>query len=174
MLPQHGANSFNGAPPDAAYFRALRGHGATWVRLSFSKWKSRERDFLFGNLDDYRGLVAEDIATLRATLDQAHAAGLKVVVTPLSLPGARATQLNGDKFDDRLWSERRYWDQAAACWRDLAGALRDHPAIAAYNLLNEPVPEREGGLAEESSPETMRAWYAKQRGSTRDSHPAPS
>jgi len=166
--PRHGANSFNGAPPDAAYFRALRGHGATWVRLGFSKWKSRERDFLFGNLDDYHGLVAQDLTTLRATLDLAHAAGLKVVVTPLSLPGARATQLNGGKFDDRLWSDRRYWEQAAAAWRDLAAALEDHPAVAAYNLLNEPVPEREGGLAEEANPQTMRAWYAKQRGGTRD------
>ena len=58
--PQRGANSFNDAPPDDAYFRALRGYGATWVRLSFSGWNSAEtgREFLFGSLDDYRGLVA--------------------------------------------------------------------------------------------------------------------
>src|SRR5689334_21751804 len=65
--PRHGANCFNESPPDEAYFRALRGHGATWVRLAFSKWKSStgKRDFLFGNLDDYRALVPEDLATLR-------------------------------------------------------------------------------------------------------------
>jgi hypothetical protein len=166
--PQHGANSFNGAPPDVAYFRALHGYGATWVRLVFSKWKSHERDFLFGNLDDYHGLVAEDLEKLRQVLDAAHAAGLKVVVTPLSLPGARWIQQNHNQFDDRLWSDKRFWRQSAAFWRDLAGALKDHPAIAAYNLVNEPVPERKGGLEEHSSPEVMRAWYSKARGSPRD------
>ena len=136
--PQRGANCFNESPPDAGYFRALRGYGATWVRLAFSKWKAaRGRDFLFGPLDDYQsqGLVPEDLATLRTVLDHAHAAGLKVVVTPLSLPGARWIQQNDNKFDDRLWSDRRYWVQSAAAWRDLAAALADHPAIAAYNLV---------------------------------------
>jgi len=168
--PQRGANCFNSGPPDAAYFRALRGYGATWVRLSFSGWKSAEegREFLFGSLDDYHGLVAGDVAIFRAVLDRAQAAGLKVVVTPLSLPGARWIQQNNDQFDDRLWSDKRYWKQSAAFWRDLAAALKDHPAVAAYNLVNEPVPERKGGLEEHAMPEVMRAWYAKARGSPRD------
>jgi hypothetical protein len=168
--PRHGANCFNESPPDARYFRALRGYGATWVRVAFSKWKSTtgQRDFLFGSLDDYRALVPEDLATLRTVLDHAHAAGLKVVVTPLELPGARWVQLNDNKFDDRLWSDARFAPQAAAFWRDLAAALKDHPAIAAYNLINEPVPERRGGLQEHSSAEVMQAWYAKARGTSRD------
>lgn len=168
--PRHGANCFNESPPDQAYFRALRGYGATWVRVAFSKWKSPtgKRDFLFGNLDDYRALVPEDLAILREVLDRAHAAGLKVVVTPLELPGARWVQLNDGQFDDRLWSDARFAPQAAAFWRDLSAALEDHPAIAAYNLVNEPVPERRGGLAEHSSAETMEVWYAKVRGTPRD------
>jgi len=121
--PRRGANCFNETPPDDAYFQALRAYGATWVRLSFSKWKSarRDADFLFGNLDDYRALVREDLATLRATLDRAHAAGLRVVLTPLELPGSRWRQSNGGEFDDRLWSDKRYWQQSAAFWRDLTG-----------------------------------------------------
>lgn len=168
--PRHGANCFNEKPPDEAYFRALRGYGATWVRVAFSKWKSStgKRDFLFGNLDDYRELVPEDLATLRKVLDHAQAAGLKVVVTPLELPGARWVQLNNGQFDDRLWSDARFAPQAAAFWRDLSAALEDHPAIAAYNLVNEPVPERSGGLAEHSSGDTMKAWYEKMRGTPRD------
>lgn len=168
--PRHGSNCFNESPPDAEYFRALRGYGATWVRVAFSKWRSTtgKRDFLFGSLDDYRALVPEDLATLRTVLDHAHAAGLKVVVTPLELPGARWGQLNDGKFDDRLWSDARFASQAAAFWRDLAAALKDHPAIAAYNLLNEPVPERHGGLEEHSAAAVMQAWYAKARGTPRD------
>jgi len=167
--PRRGANGFNETPPDDAWFRALRGYGANWVRLSFSKWKSaRGGDFLSGSLDEYRALVPEDLATLRAALDRAHAAGLKVVVVPLELPGARWTQNNGGEFDDRLWSDRRYWQLSAAFWRDLARALRDHPAIAAYNLVNEPAPERYGGVEEHAAPETLQAWYRTVRGTERD------
>jgi hypothetical protein len=166
---QRGSNCFNEQPPDAEYFRALRGYHATWVRLTFSKWKSaRDGDFLFGSLDDYHSLVPEDLATLRRVLDDAHAAGLRVVLVPLELPGSRWVQQNNGQFDDRLWNERRYWDQAAAFWRDLARALDQHPAIAAYNLINEPVPERRGGLDEHAAPETMQAWYRLARGTTRD------
>jgi hypothetical protein len=167
-VPRRGANCFNEAPPDAAYFQALRAYGATWVRLSFSKWRSaRGRDFL-ADLDEYQSLVREDLDTLRAVLDRAHAAGLRVVLVPLGLPGARWTQQNDGKFDDRLWSDRNYWRQSAAFWRDLAGALRDHPSIAAWNLVNEPAPELRGGLDEHAAPETMRDWYQRMRGTTRD------
>ena len=74
-VPRHGANCFNESPPDGEYFRALRAYGATWVRLTFSKWKSaREGDFLFGSLDDYLALVPEYLSLLRAVLDRADAA----------------------------------------------------------------------------------------------------
>src|SRR3954471_13828754 len=167
--PRHGANCFNEAPPDEAYLRALRTYGATWVRLTFSKWKSaRGGDFLFGDLDDYQALVPEDLAVLRAVLDRAQTAGLKVVLTTLALPGSRWRQQNAGRFDDRLWSDMKYWRQSAAFWRDLAGELAHHPAIVAYNLLNEPAPELRGGLDEHAAPETMRAWYMRARGSARD------
>ncbi|GGZ44320.1 glycoside hydrolase family 5 protein [Asticcacaulis endophyticus] len=169
--PRHGGNSFNGSPPDQAYFDALSATGATWVRLTFSKWKPAggNRDFLIGNADDYTGLSQPDLATLTATLDRADKAGLKVVIAPLSLPGSRwAQQTTDGKYDSRLWQDRKYWDQSARFWVDLATALKDHPAIAAYNLINEPVPEFKAGLAEHSDTDTMIAWYANQRGTTHD------
>jgi len=167
-VPRKGGNSFNGAPPDEAYFRALAGTGASWVRLTFSKWPGQQRDFLIGNADDYTGLVPEDLATLRRTLDAAHAAGLKVVVVPLSLPGARWVQQNNDRFDDRLWTQPRYADQSVRFWHDLADALKDHPAVAGYNLLNEPAPEKNGGLAEDADLAQRRAWQLAQADTPRD------
>src|SRR3546814_13175387 len=50
----------------------------------------------------------------------------------------------------------------------LAAALKDTPGIAAYNLINEPTPEKGAGLPEHSDAATMRAWYAKHRGTARD------
>lgn len=87
--PRHGGNSFNRLPPGQAYFDALKGYGASWVRLSYDKWKPARRDFLLGDADAYSGLAEADLSQLLQVLDHAHAAGLKVVVTPLSLPGMR-------------------------------------------------------------------------------------
>lgn len=167
--PRKGGNSFNETPPDAAYFRALAGTGATWVRLTFSKWKGAGgRDFLIGDCDRYDGLVPADLAVLRRVLDHAHAAGLEVVLVPLGLPGARWVQQNGNKVDDRLWSQPAYGEQAVRFWGDLAAALKDHPAIAAYNLLNEPVPEKNGGAAEHDGVAAQRAWQQSVAGTPRD------
>ncbi|AIY39461.1 glycosyl hydrolase [Collimonas arenae] len=166
--PQHGGNSFNRLPPDQAYFNALKAYGASWVRLSYDKWQPAQRDFLLGDADHYTGLVPSDLAVLKTVLDRAHAAGLKVVITPLSLPGMRWSQNNGGRFDGRLWQDKAYWIQAAAFWHDLATALKDHPAVAAYNLINEPAPEKQGTLPEHADAAQMQAWYQKQAGSARD------
>ncbi|MEZ0243448.1 MAG: glycoside hydrolase family 5 protein, partial [Sphingomonas sp.] len=103
-----------------------------------------------------------------ATIDRAHAAGLKVVITPLSLPGARWIQNNGDVYDGRLWRDKAYWVQAQAYWRDLAKALKGRPGIAAYNLINEPTPEKDNGLKEHPDAATAQAWYAQHRGTAQD------
>ena len=166
--PRHGGNSFNEKPPDAAYFRALRATGATWVRLTFSKWKGEGRDFLIGNSDGYGGIPAADLTVLRQAMDAADVAGIKVVLVPLSLPGNRWVQHNQDRQDERLWTDRKYWAQSAAFWRDLAVALKGHPALAGYNLLNEPTPEKGMGLDEHAAPEVRRAWYVKHKGTARD------
>ncbi len=166
--PQYGGNSFNEGIPDEAYFRALRATGATWTRLTFSKWKGEGRDFLIGNADEYKGIPAGDLAKLIKCLNAAEAAGIKVVIVPLSLPGDRWNQQNGGKTDDRLWTDRKYWDQSAAFWRDLATALKDHPAVAGYNLINEPTPEKGLDLDEHATPEVRQAWYAKYKGTTHD------
>lgn len=166
--PQHGGNSFNRLPPDQAYFNALKGYGASWVRLSYDKWKAEDRDFLIGNADRYAGLKQQDLVMLKAALDRADKAGLKVVIAPLSLPGMRWSQNNGNRFDGRLWQDKAYWGQASAFWRDVAAALKDHPAIAAYNIVNEPAPEKQNGLAEHADPAAMLAWYKAAAGSAHD------
>ncbi|RYE91869.1 MAG: hypothetical protein EOO77_47590, partial [Oxalobacteraceae bacterium] len=67
---EHGSNSFNESIPDQAYFNALRKTGATWVRLTFSKWHGKDRDFLIGNADRYVGIPAADLKALISTLDR--------------------------------------------------------------------------------------------------------
>jgi len=166
--PQYGGNSFNQSIPDEKYFRALKATGATWVRLTPSKWKGEGKDFLIGNVDEYKGIPANDLARLIQCLDAAKAAGIKVVIVPLSLPGARWNQHNNGKVDDRLWTDRRYWNQSTTFWKDLARALKDHPAIVGYNILNEPTPEKGMDLDEHAVPDVRKQWYKKYQGSTHD------
>ncbi|NIA71853.1 glycoside hydrolase family 5 protein [Pelagibius litoralis] len=165
-----GANAFNQVQTEE-WFAAADETGLSWVRLAFAKWESRERDFLMGDADRYEGLVKADLARLLQALDWAEAQGQKVVIAPLSLPGARWRQNNDGRIDDRLWRDRAYWEQAKAYWRDLAKALADHPAVAAYNILNEPRPELGTGLAEHGAPGDIARfddWYAAHRGTPAD------
>lgn len=138
---QHrGANCFN-REVTPAWWAAAKSAGIEFVRLVPDKWPTSQRDFLIGNADHYDSLVAFDFIRLKQVLDQADAAGMRVVLGMLSLPGARWRQNNGDKPDSRLWQNSDYWTQAAKFWRDLAGRLRGHRAIVGYNIINEPTPE---------------------------------
>jgi hypothetical protein len=166
--PQHGGNSFNRLPPDSTYFAALKGYGASWVRLVYDKWQPAGRDFLLGDADNYQGLAQADLTTLKTVVDRANKAGLKVVIAPLSLPYARWSQNNRGEFDDRLWQHKENWQVVARFWRDLASELRGQPGIAAYNIVNEPAPEKKGDLAEHADQAVMVQWYAEHQGGSRD------
>ena len=162
-----GANCFN-VTIDEAWFKDASRFGIEWVRLAYEKWPGKQRDFLMGNADHFSAIDQEDLRCLKQALDWAHSQNLKVVIAPLGLPGNRWVQKNGGQHDLRLWQDKVWWGQAVAFWRELAVALKDHPAVYGYNILNEPTPEMNAGLPEESSPERFREWYAKIKGTARD------
>ncbi|NVD07721.1 glycoside hydrolase family 5 protein [Vibrio sp. JPW-9-11-11] len=166
--PQHGANIFNRLPANADVYPDLHDYNASWIRLAYDKWPSKQRDFLIGDADNYQGLVKEDLALLKQEIEKAGQAGLKVVIAPLSLPLYRWSQNNGNQFDSRLFDSKQNWQVAIQFWVDLALALKDSPYVAAYNILNEPAPEKRHGLAEHASSEQMKAWYQQHQGGSRD------
>ena len=164
-----GANWFNDAPTEE-WLIAAKEVGITFVRLAPNKWKTAQRDFLIGDADHYENMVEPDFAKLKETLDQAEAVGIKIVLTTLSLPGARWRQQNGDKPDLRLWQEPRYLQQTARFWRELASRLKDHPAIVGYNILNEPTPELVEGLRNPHA-QNFGEWHNKVQGTVADLNP---
>jgi hypothetical protein len=164
--PRRGANFFNQVETRDR-FRAAREAGIGWVRVVPDKWKGARRDFLIGDADDFRGLVLEDLARLEEVLGWAEAEGLPVLLGMLSLPGCRWVQLNDRREDHRLWNEDRYQEQAAAFWRELASRVKGHPAVVAWNPLNEPHPEREAGHDGADAP-GFPAWLAARRGTAAD------
>ena len=165
---RRGTNSFNRVESEAHLAQA-RAFGADFVRMAIGKWEGSRRDYLAGDLDDYKGLEDRDVAHLRSVLDGAERAGVPIVLTPLDLPGARWRQNNANVADDRIWTDRAWWDAAARYWTDIAREFGGHPAIVGYNLLNEPVPELDQGIDETSATiEERNAWCEQVRGTPRD------
>ncbi|MDB4385079.1 glycoside hydrolase family 5 protein [Opitutaceae bacterium] len=161
-----GGNCFN-QTVDAAYFAAARELGLDYIRLVPDKWATEHRDFLVGDCDNYTGLVPADLAQVIEVLDLAHAHDQRVIFGMLSLPGNRWRQHNEMQSDYRLWQDQSYRDQALAFWRDLATALQNHPAILAFNPLNEPHPELGDGIEDYSGTE-FTDWLTRHRGTLRD------
>ena len=165
-VQRKGANMMNAVETEAQFAAAQNAH-IQFVRLAVDKWPTAGGDFLIGDADHYQGLNQADLARLRAVLAMAEKHQIKIVLTMLSLPGDRWRQLNGGKDDPRLWQDKAYWQQAADFWRDLAAALKDEPAIVAYNLINEPHPEKLGDFDEDGTRD-FAGWYRRYRGSSRD------
>ena len=161
-----GANGDGGKDPEV-WFRSAGELGLQFIRLSPVTWQSAGRDFLLGNADDFTGIEPADLKKLKQVLDTAQKHGVKIVLTMFSLPGARYRQLNDYKFDYRLWTDEKFQKQALAFWQELARQLKDHPAVVAYNPLNEPHPARKDGF-ENGNTEGFEEWLGKNRGTAAD------
>lgn len=114
---QRKGTNFFSVEPLAERFQEAHDVWVSWGRLAYDKWAPTERDFLIGNADHYDGLVEQDAERLEEVLGWAADAKIGVVVTPLTLPGARWQQNNDGQFDNRL--ERPYkpnplWDAIQA------------------------------------------------------------
>lgn len=169
---RRGANFFNGTER-IERFRAAKEFGIEVVRLAPSKWlngrpEKEAGDFLIGPKGKYRGIVDKDIKCLKAVLDDAEKSGVKIVLTLLSLPGARWKEHNGGVEERALWEDFAVQKTAIEFWKDLARELKDHPALVGYNLRNEPSPE----LAKEKFTDWYSGdyakWYAKVKGTPAD------
>lgn len=137
---RRGANLFNKLET-AERLMAARDAGIEFVRLAPNKWSTTSRDFLLGSADNHTEVVMQDARTLLAVLDAAERAQLKVLLTTLSLPGARWRQQHGNRNDLRLWTTDSVQGQAAKFWNDLVEIVGGHDALIGYDILNEPRPE---------------------------------
>lgn len=147
-----------------AWFKAASEAKIEFVRLSPIDWVTDSRDFLIGDADAFVKLSQQDVEQLISVLDIAHKYDVKIVVTMFSLPGLRSVQTNNNKRDYRMWTDEVYQKQAFVFWAHLAKSLKNHPAIVAYNPLNEPHPARNFGYDGPVSGEKkleFEAWKAQ-------------
>lgn len=169
---RRGTNFFNELETGQR-FRDAKKIGVEVVRLVFSKWKADRPsftpgDFLFGSLDKFTTIVEDDFDRLKSVLDDADRSGIKIVLSTLSLPGARWKQQNHDKLDLRLWKDKDFHQTAAKFWKELARRLRDHPTIVGYNLINEPYPEKAPPQFPDWYTGNYEKWYDEVRDSASD------
>jgi hypothetical protein len=170
VSPQRGANCMN-TIPSQEWFQSASSINIKWVRLAYDKWEAEQRDFLIGDASNYNGLVQKDLSKLKEVLSWASNAGLKIVLTPLSLPGCRWSQNNGDGPDSRLWQDYQYQEMAIRFWVDLAVELKDYDCIVAYDILNEPYPERGTDIEEQTDigeSDRFLSWYEQYKNTPRD------
>jgi hypothetical protein len=168
--PQRGANCMNKIL-DREWFQAAADLNIKWVRLTYDKWETKHRDFLIGDASNYKGLLPDDLNKLKEVLFWADGQGLKVVLVPLSLPGCRWQQNNNGGYDSRLWESYHYQEMAIRFWKDLARELKGYDCIVAYDILNEPYPEKGTDFKEPremDDAECFSRWYARYKNTPRD------
>jgi len=169
-VQRKGANYFNKVPTEE-WFKDARNLGLEWVRMTYDKWDSEHRDFLIGDASNYQVLIEEDLLMLKQVIGWAEKYDIKVVITPLSLPGCRYSQNNNFKADMRLWDSYEYWEQAIQFWEDMVSELKNYENIVAYNIINEPVPELGKNIEEHVSPGDVSrflSWYDEVKDTPRD------
>lgn len=77
---------------------------------------------------------AQEVAQAKRILRLGDCLGFKVVVSLNSKPGFAKAE---------FWTNNSLQDSLVQVWIELARALKDDPGIAAYDLINEPVPPRD-------------------------------
>lgn len=77
-----------------------------------------------------------------ALIGWCRAYGVYVILDMHAAPGGQTGQNIDDSEADipELFTTEKYRTELAALWRDIAARYRDEPAIAGYDLLNEPLP----------------------------------
>jgi len=147
------------------WFEAAYEKGFQFIRFNVSWFLTDNKDFLIGDTDNFTHIDPKDLKILIEALDAAETNHQKIILTMFELPGCRDG--NADKTQDyRIWHNESYQQQAMQFWKELASAAKDHPAIVAYDLLNEPHPEREYGLEEPDK--AFIDWLDKIKGTAAD------
>ncbi len=90
----------------------------------------------------------EGFALLDNLVKWCHANGIYVIIDMHAAIGGQTGQNIDDSANDKpeLFMEKKYQDELVNLWTTIAKRYKDEPAVAGYDLLNEPLPARTGAL----------------------------
>lgn len=160
-----GTNLFNSVEK-LERLKMAKEFGVQLIRLAPNKWlngrpESELGDFLIGRPGEFKTINVSDVKALKSVLDDANKVGLKVVLTMLSLPNARWKQHNNDVEERAIWADFKNQEASLQFWKQLAIALKGHPALVGYNLRNEPSPELSSVKLNDWYTGDYEGWYKK-------------
>lgn len=115
---------------DARYLASL---GMNSIRLPFNYRHFEDDDRPFELLESGFELLDRAIA-------HCQAAGLYVILDFHALPGSQNQHWHSDNSTNyaAFWQYRHFQDRVVHLWEELARRYRGNPAVAGYNIMNEP------------------------------------
>ena len=109
----------------------LKSWGANLIRWQLIRqWHARNNN---QDPEEYLGWVNARIPEVKQVLDKCQELGIKVVLDLHVAPGGRADSGHMNMFQKKLFADT--FEQA---WINLSTAVKGHPALYAYDLINEP------------------------------------
>lgn len=117
-------------------FRLIRGMGCNLVRIPFNYHYFESDDAPEENLTE--GFIWLDRAVEWARKHQIY-----IILDLHAAPGCQNSGFFSDNMSGLafLWQQRAYQERVVRLWRRIALHYRGEPAIAGYDLLNEPIPD---------------------------------
>lgn len=116
-------------------FARMAAAGLNCVRLPIHWQNHLHEDGSFKRLAD--GLI--DFTRIDWAVRTARKHGLYTILDLHGAPGSQnGRDHSGDRRGPLLWDSPRYQEMTKRLWRELARRYRDEPAVAGYDLLNEP------------------------------------
>ena len=117
-------------------------------QLGYNSVRPALNSRLFVTDENSTAYSEEGFSLLDNLVKWCKANGIYVIIDMHAAIGGQTGQNIDDSADDKpeLFMEKKYQDELVALWTTIAKRYRDEPAVAGYDLLNEPLPARTGAL----------------------------
>ncbi len=119
------------------------------AELGFNSVRPALNSRLFLTEDENPVFVEEGFQLIDSLVSWCSKHKLYVIIDMHGAPGGQTGANIDDSPNDipGLFIEEKYQDQLVELWMKIAERYKDEPAVAAYDLLNEPLPARTGAAA---------------------------
>ena len=116
------------------------------AELGFNSVRPALNARLFLTEGDSAHFIEESFLLLDSLVNWCNKYGLYVIIDMHGAPGGQTGQNIDDSPNDEpeLFMDAKNQDRLVKLWVKIAERYRDEPTVAAYDLLNEPLPQRTG------------------------------
>ena len=114
--------------------------------LGFNSVRPALNARLFMSEGEHPAFLDEGFELLDDLIKWCKESGIYVIIDMHAAPGGQTGQNIDDSADDQplLFIDKENQDRLVRLWVSIATRYKDEPTVAAYDLLNEPLPERTG------------------------------